>query len=465
MSRVLRLGSYDNLLVAVLFLAVLLTCGLSPMQTDTWWQLRAGQDMWASGTVLLTDTYSHTASGAFWPNHEWLAEVFFYGLYKFGGLGLLTLFSAGLIAAGWAFTWRLTQGPTRRVFIWVALALVPSAGWWEPRPHAFSLLFIPLTVFLLVRGRAWWLPPIFLVWANVHGGVILGLVLLGVGLGAQVVIARSLWRRSLLVLAACVLAVTATPLGLSFWTEIPASLSRISQYTFDEWKRPGLTELSMVPFWIIGLLYCLAILRNVPRLRRMTPAEATVHACALALLPGAVGAVRNVGPFLMLAVPALTSLLYARNERQGSDAGTETQRPLVNLALMCLGALAVALTVTTAYRNSWPRLRWTPLPEGALAALKECSGNLYNRYDEGGYLLWFAPQRKVFLDGRQDPFPIQLVLEHIEMETGQRDHQDVFTRHNIRCAFLPIASPTAARLSTAGWQTLYRDRRWVVLGD
>jgi hypothetical protein len=197
----------------------------------------------------------------------------------------------------------------------------------------------------------------------------------------------------------------------------------------------------------------------------MAPAEATVHACALALLPGAIGAVRNVGPFLMLAVPALTSLLYARNERQGSDAGTETQRPLVNLALMCLGALAVALTLTSAYRNSWPRLRWTPLPAGALAALRQCPDNLYNRYDEGGFLLWFAPDRKVFLDGRQDPYPVDLVLEHIEVETGRAGHEDVFARHGIRCAFLPTSSPTVARLSSAGWKTLYRDRQYVVFRD
>jgi hypothetical protein len=268
-----------------------------------------------------------------------------------------------------------------------------------------------------------------------------------------------------MVFAACVLAMTVTPLGLSFWTEIPQSLSRISQYTFDEWKRPGLTEFPLLPFWIIGLIYCAAILLNVARLRRMTPGEVTVHACTLALLPGAIGAVRNVGPFLMLAVPALTSLVYARNERQVPDVGTEIQRPLVNLALMCIGALAVALTLTSAYRNSWPRLRWTPVPSGALAALQQCPDNLYNRYDEGGFLLWFAPDRKVFLDGRQDPYPMKLVLEHIMIENDRADPWEMFARHGIRCAYLPTGSPVARRLPEAGWKALYQDPKWVVLRD
>ena len=256
MSRVLRFCTYEALLTTVLFLAIVLTCGLTPMQTDTWWQLRAGQDMWMSRQVLLTDLYSHTAYGSFWPNHEWLAEVIFYAIYRVGGFALLTLFAAALIAGGWALTWRLTQGPVRQAFFWTALALVSSAGWWEPRPHAFSLLFIPATVFLLVRDRPWWLPLVFLVWANCHGGVLLGFVLLGAGLGVQTLMAPRLWRRSVLIVLACAVAVTVTPLGFSFWTEIPKSLARINQYTLDEWKRPGLTEVLMLPFWIIATDLC-----------------------------------------------------------------------------------------------------------------------------------------------------------------------------------------------------------------
>ncbi len=60
------------------------------------------------------------------------------------------------------------------------------------------------------------------------------------------------------------------------------------------------------------------------------------------------------------------------------------------------------------------------------------------------------------MDG-QDPFPPALVLEHIEMEHGRSDYREVFARHNIHCAFLPTISPTAARLSAAGWTTLFSD--------
>ena len=173
----------------------------------------------------------------------------------------------------------------------------------------------------------------------------------------------------------------------------------------------------------------------------------------------ALSAVRNVGPFLMIAVPALTILFPRQTVRRPHE------KPLLNGAIILIAALGLAGMLTTAYRNQLPRLRWAPVPPGALAALERCPDNLYNRYDEGGPLLWFAPQRKVFLDGRQDPYSPALVLEHIRMETGSGDYEAVFARHAIHCAYLPTASPVAGRLSAAGWQALYRDASWVVFRD
>jgi hypothetical protein len=460
MPRLLNYCTYERLLTTLLFLAIIVACGLTPMQGDTWWQLRAGRDMWLSGRVLLTDVYSHTSYGAFWLNHEWLAEVIYYAIYRAGGLPALTLFATALIVGGWVLTWHLTKGPVREAFVWMGFALIPASVWWEPRPHAFSLLFLTTTVTLLVKGRFVWLPLVFLMWANCHGGVLLGLVILATGLAAQTFMEPRIWRRAALTLLGCVLAVTATPLGLAFWTEIPKSLARIHLYPLDEWRRPRVLDVRVLPFWIIAVAFGAALVANRHRLRRAPAGDATVYACALVLLPMAVMAIRNVGPFLMIAVPALTSLLPIRF---GPAPRAHEPRGLLNLTLMSSATLVVAMTLAWAYHNSIPRLRWAPVPAPALAALQHCPDNLYNRYDEGGNLLWFAPDRKVFLDGRQDPYPPDLVLEHIRMETGRGDYRPVFSRHGIRCAYLPTVSPTATELSASGWKTLYRDAHWVVL--
>ena len=468
--RSLAWFTYERLLGSLLLLTVVLACALTPMQTDTWWQLRAGHDMWASGRVLLTDLYSHTAYGSFWPNHEWLAEVTYYAAYRVGGLPLVTLLAAALISGGWALVWRLTQGPSRVAFAWTASALIPACLWWEPRPHAFSLLLLPASVYLLVRNRLTWLPLVFLVWANCHGGVLLGLVVLAAGLAARTLQAPSTWTRTSVVFGGCLLAATATPLGLSFWTEIPRSLQRIHLYPLDEWRRTPVLEAQLLPFWAIATAFTAALARawRHPARRQalLARADLPLQACATVLLPMAAMAIRHVGPFLMLAVPALTSCMdVSRGPSSIPAPRPAAERHRLNFSVSFAATVAVALTILLAYWNEIDRLRWTPIPAPALAALRTCPGNLYNRYDEGGSLIWFAPQHKVFLDGRQDPYPPELVLEHIQIETTGADHSRLFARHDIRCAYLPVTSPTAVRLAATGWTTLYRDGDWAVFSD
>jgi hypothetical protein len=324
------------------------------------------------------------------------------------------------------------------------------------------LLFLMTTVFLLVRRRYGWLPLVFVAWANCHGGVLLGFVILAAGLGVRTLMAPRDWWQAALVALGCVLAATATPLGLSFWTEIPRSLMRVRLYPLDEWRRPEVMAVHELPFWIIAIVFCGALLGHRRTLSRAAAGDLTLYACALAVLPMAILTVRNVGPFLMIAVPAVTTLVQVG---RGPSPSRDTGRPLVNRAIMSSAALAVTITLVWAYRNQIPHLQWTPVPRSALVALQHCPDNLYNRYDEGGYLLWFAPDRKVFLDGRQDPYPPELVLEHIRMETVGGDYKPAFSRHGIHCAYLPTVSPTVSQLSAAGWKTLFRDRQWVVLTE
>ena len=97
-----------------------------------------------------------------------------------------------------------------------------------------------------------------------------------------------------------------------------------------------------------------------------------------------------------------------------------------------------------------------------IAAVRACPGPLYNRYNEGGYLIWFTRETPVFIDSRQDPYPVELMREHIRIETTG-EYADVFARYSIRCAFLPRDTLLATRLSADGWEPLYQDSFWAVL--
>jgi hypothetical protein len=459
--NIVRACTYERLTAVLIFSAVAVAAALSPMQTDTWWQLRAGADIVGSRHVLLTDIYSHTAYGAAWPNHEWLSQVVFFGVYALGGLPLLTLLTTALIVAAWILVWRLCDGTGSVRLIVVAASLLPASLHWEPRPHAFSLLFLIATVTLVIAERSIWLPLLFLIWANCHGGVALGFVVLGAAFASELVDCPREWRRFAAIVAACAMTTTMTPLGVSFWTEIPKSLARIQQYAIDEWQPPAITDVRLVPFWIAAVLLCSGVALDLGTLfergRRKTR---LLCGCALAALPFAVSAIRNVGPFLMLAAPAICGLLAPRFA--GHALPRRDERVRINAAVIAVAAALVVIVVATAYRRQIPHLRWTPLPAASLQVLRRCPDNLYNRFDEGGYLIWFAPERRVFLDGRQDPYPPKLIHEQVRVE-GSGDYASTFDRYQIRCAYLPTSSPVASRLASAGWTTLYRDRDWIVL--
>jgi hypothetical protein len=129
--------------------------------------------------------------------------------------------------------------------------------------------------------------------------------------------------------------------------------------------------------------------------------------------------------------------------------------------LLSGGVLLGAIAVAYAWSVQLPRLGWHPLSEDLIAALDACPDQLYNRYDEGGYLIWFVRERKVFLDSRQDPFPPDLIHAQIRVERSG-DYQRLFDRYSIHCALLPQDSPVAQRLTASGWAAWYQDRGWIV---
>jgi len=457
--------TFDRLLTTLLFLAIAVAAFLMPAQGDTWWQLRAGQEMWRTRDVLLRDTFSHTVNGAPWPNHEWLSQVLFYGAYEAGGLPLLTIVSGAAVTGAWWLVWRLTPGSTRARLLLTSFVIASASAMWSPRPQVLSLLLLALVVLLLCRRRYIWLPFVFLFWANLHGAVVMGMLLLAAALVATGPANREDLPGLALSAACCLLATLATPLGLTFWTEIAQSLARIRQLGIQEWSPPRLTSVSLIPFWVLAVALVGLMVRHARALSRDVEARRrgslTVCACALTLLPLAVTAERNVPPFLLLAVPAIGALIW--RDEDPVLAGFR-QRPRLNAAMTAVAAVLACGTVAYAYAKPIDHMRWAPLPETSLTALRACPDNLYNRYDEGGYLIWFAPDHKVFLDGRQDPYPVDLVKEQVLVETTG-DFERVFRRYDIHCAYVPADSVVSRRLLGAGWTPLFRDSSWVVLAD
>jgi hypothetical protein len=461
--------SFNRLVIGLLFTAIVLTACLMPAQSDSFWHLRAGQDIWRTHHVSLVEPYSHTAAGRFWPNHEWLWQAVAYGLYRVGGMPLLTGAAALVVTAAFALAYRLTVGPALARFALVLLGVPVSACVWALRPQIASLALLALLVTLLARERYRWVPLLFLVWANIHGAVALG----GAVLFAVTVL--SWWRgrsgtpedrRRTVTLGKITFvsaaATTVTPLGLHLWTFVFESIPRSRQIMINEWMPAYPTGPVEIAFWVLALAFVVLLVRRARTLR--TWADVAVVVSAVVVLPLAIRAVRNIPPFLLLAIPASSRLLGEgfRFGRRAASPEATPERPVLNLVLFSFLALFGITTIAFAWAARLPMLGWDPLSPAAIAAVRACPGPLYNRYDDGGYLIWFAQNHRVFIDSRQDPYPAEFVYEAV-LNDSHATPEALLVRYGIRCVFLPRKSESVPRLEREGWRSTLSDERWAVL--
>ena len=370
MKRVRGL-SFDGMLVGLLFVVVAFGAFLTVAQADTFWALRAGQDIWRTGHVPRVDTYSFTAFGQPWPDHEWLWQAVAYPIFHVGGFPLFTAFAAVLVIAAVAIVYHLTVGTVPTRFVLVALAIPLSSLVWALRPQLVTLLALAGLLWLLVHERFAWLPPLFLVWANAHGGVALGGVVLLAACAAAWLRAwraeatpddrRRAWRLGAAV-PLCALATALTPLGFDLFRFVVASEARLCAACIGEWFPPSLGLLA--PFWILAAAFVGLLIARRRRLRVAPWQDWVSVAAVVALLPFAARSARQIGPWLLLA-PVAASRLLGPEFRWRRPRAASSDHPRLNTLVVAAFVGALVLCVGVAWARPLQRLGWQPVPAAA----------------------------------------------------------------------------------------------------
>ncbi|MCA9970211.1 MAG: hypothetical protein KC425_08345, partial [Anaerolineales bacterium] len=306
-------------LFVLLFVAALFAMGVrETLDPDMWWHLRTGESILQHG-IPRQDVFSFTVPHHAWVTHEWLAQVCMWLVYQAAGLPSLIVVFAALIALTYWLLYVTCEGrPFLAAFV-VLLAAMASAIVWGARPQIFNLLLTALFVLILERVRRgqwparwlWSLPLLTLLWANLHSGYLLGVVLVGtyaVGEAAQ----RLLWPRDARarpwrliaqlsgVALVSFLAAALNPNGVALWTYPFETLSSPSMQAFiQEWHPP---DFNLRIFWPFAALLGLGVLSFVFSPRRPTAAELLLFGgTAWAALTSA----RNVPLFAIIVTPII----------------------------------------------------------------------------------------------------------------------------------------------------------------
>ena len=156
------------------------------------WHIRNGEQMLHTHAITRTDPFSVTMGGQTWYAWEWLYDLKIAGIHHWLGLNGVVFFTAVIVALTFALTLRLSlrRGADLPVAaLLLALSLGVSMIHLLARPHVLSWLFTVIWFQILdssesaespeSRRRLWYLPVLMLLWANLHGGFVLGFALLG----------------------------------------------------------------------------------------------------------------------------------------------------------------------------------------------------------------------------------------------------------------------------------------------
>jgi hypothetical protein len=446
------------------------------LDLDIWWHLKVGDWILQHRGFPHTGIFSRTAADRPWVAYSWAYEVLLSLAYKFFGLVGIGLFGVLLtVAVAYAVYWMLRRLSGRFWIAWLLAGIACSAFLFTlmPRPVFFSMILFTVTLTLILEARRsgcaqqlYWLPLIFLLWANIHIQFVYGLFVVGLSLAVSVLeylagsrgIAGNYFlppRLSVKTLAgifvACTLATCIGPYSFHLYrvileyskAQLPYSMIReLQPLNFRYGVHYAQLLLACAGFYAVGwrkkgdlFKLSLLIFASVVAFRTMRDAWFICAVAAACIADSGMETMVNEAAESVLekaglaAAVALALLLFARNvdfNSRGLDAAISSQFPV----------------------NAVNFMRRNPPP-----------GPLYNSLDWGGFLIWYMPNYEVAIDGRNDLYGDKLDGQFFSSEIGKKTYINDPYLNESGVVLLQRRVPLAnILLSDARFRVIYQDQ-------
>lgn len=322
--------SRDRLWTLLAVLLPVLGATIAPLSTvDLAYQVRLGDLMRASGSVLRTDPLTFTASGDSWLNQQWGAGILLslgYSAGGWAGLALLRALMVGL-AVGLIF-WTARRSLAVRPAAGLALAaFVVGIGALALRAQLFGVVCFVVVVALLAHRRerprlVFVVPLVVLAWANLHGSFFLGVAAAALAFVADLRAPSRATRRTLVLLVLTAVASIVTPFGPDSWSyAVGLSTNGDVARLVSEWQRTSPLSFAGGLFYLTVLTAILLVVA-ARRHNRRWPAVAGLLWLGGLILVGA-WAERGV-VWWAFGAPVVLAPMLARVAPSGIPAGAST---------------------------------------------------------------------------------------------------------------------------------------------
>ena len=441
---------------------------------DLWGHIKFGADLWQHGALPAVDPYSFTACGKRWINHEWLTElIFFFTYHHLGDMGLLL----GKLALGIATVGLLYRrcaaasahaAATAGVMV---LAVVVMSPGYMVRPQVFSFLLCMLFLDAFHRFQQgavrplYLLPALMALWVNLHGGFLMGWILLAAFAGWTTLAGLAAGRRDRLGhLWICFLLSSAAVLATPYGTELVVFLFRTvpTPRPISEWAPVVIFDSSYPHLKLLALLFVAAAIFRLGRgpgwpvvLGGLTLYAALRHE-------------RHMPFFAMAAAPLVAAKLSQAidqvHQRFPRFALTAVSRQIIAAALL-LAAVYMAVLCGQRYAAAAGRIIVNPAeyPTAALRFINanSISGNVIVPFSWGEHAIWqLYPRCRVSVDGRfRTVYPEAVLRDHMVARADRRGWARLLARYPeadiLLCAQLPFFQDLAR--DGGPWIYVYSD--------
>jgi len=448
----------------------------------TGFHIRTGQYIIAHLSVPRYDVFSHITPPLPWFAHEWLSAVIMASIHQGFGLTGVVLFFSFLISLTYFLLFKFVRangGNLVFAALVVFLAAVSSTLHWLARPHVFTLILALLWYYVLEsyhrsdKNYLFLLPLTMLLWVNLHGGFVIGFVLLAVylaGCATEALCAsaptNSLSKRKFRTLTciafACLLFSLANPAGYEVLL-FPFKLA-LNQSLVDiimEYRSPDFHESLPFKYLLLLTIAILALSRAKVNLIELS--------LVLVFTYMALYSVRHIPLFAIIIAPILARHMDSILEQRDGQLSQGLKNMAYNLAfvdgqlrghfwpmvaLLLIGILAATGVIKFDFDQA-------TMPVAAVQFLKreKIAGQMYNPEQFGDYVIYAEwPAYKVFIDGRIDMYGADRMKEYMNVAMPQPGWEKVLRKYDINFVFDRANSPISQLLvQRDDWRLVYAD--------
>ena len=485
----LERGRFSKSLLPFSLIAFVLALSVFSVRSDDLFMyLAAGEAIITTRSIPRIDPFLFSIPNPPWQiAHEWLAYIPIYLTYTyFGWNGLIALKCIPILLAALTPLWIARHLSRSASFAAVCsfLACLAACDRFIERTSLISDCLTAVTVALILVGRRgkvkafWSLPLVFLLWANLHPGIIVGLVLVTFALAASFLDRSNPARSYRVALLLCLVTACLQPDGIGGVVYPVLKTLNENEWVvrsfYDEWK-PTLSAGYIGSFGVqtflvlLGLVGFLTVRAFKGAGGREEPLPFFELLAFTALAYHGLSAIRFL-PTAAFGLAALgASLVRAGSQSSpGTVAGFRTETYVSFVLLLSAGYVALfgysPLSGPRRIGLGFNPLYY-PVQAGKLVDEIGLQTNVFNQHEYGNYLAWtWRPRRKIFFHGFVDD-AVFYRDNYIAVTRSPQDFDRIVNQFAIGAFLLEGRSlsmpqqPLVYRelLTRPDWKLVYRD--------